>query len=62
MAPLGSRPSLRNCGRFEKGLLNHLRSKHQDLLDWLTKDDPKIKGEPADRIKAALDEYAEGFS
>ena len=51
-----------DVGRYEKGLLTHLRSKHQDLLDWLTNEDPKIKGEPADRIKAALDEYAEGFS
>ena len=31
-------------GRFESGLLNHLRSKHQDLLDYITKEDPKVEG------------------
>ncbi len=51
-----------DVSRFEKGMLTHLRSKHADLLDWLTTEDPKIKGEAADKIKAALDEYAEGFS
>ncbi len=51
-----------DVGRFEQGLLNHLRSKHQDLLDWITNEDPKVKGDDADRIKKALDEYAEGFS
>ncbi len=51
-----------DVGRFEKGLLAHLRSKHQDLLDWITNEDPKVKGEDADRIKAALDEYAADFA
>ncbi|MEM9552386.1 MAG: F0F1 ATP synthase subunit alpha, partial [Pseudomonadota bacterium] len=51
-----------NVGRFEAGLLAHLRSKHQDLLDWITTDDPKIKGEPADRIKAAIDPFAADFA
>ena len=51
-----------DVGRFETGLITHLRSKHQDLLDWITNDDPKIKDEAADKIKAALNEYAEGFA
>ena len=51
-----------DVGRFEQGLLTQLRSKHQDLLDWITKEDPKVKGEAADRIKAVLDEYAADFA
>jgi len=49
-------------GRFEKGLLQHLRSKHADLLDWITTEDPKIKGEAEDKIRAALDEFAADFA
>jgi F-type H+-transporting ATPase subunit alpha len=51
-----------DVGRFEAGLLNHLRTKHKDLLDWITTEDPKIKGEAEDKIRAALDEYAADFS
>ncbi|MEL6914008.1 MAG: F0F1 ATP synthase subunit alpha [Pseudomonadota bacterium] len=51
-----------DVGRFEQGLIKHLRGKGKDLLDHLTKDDPKIKGEAADKIKAVLDEYAANFS
>ena len=36
-------------GRFEAGLLSHLRGKHSDLLDHITQDDPKIKGEAAEK-------------
>ncbi len=39
-----------------------MRSKHKDVLDWITNEDPKIKGETADRIKAALDEFAATFA
>ncbi|MYK31554.1 MAG: F0F1 ATP synthase subunit alpha [Boseongicola sp. SB0670_bin_30] len=49
-------------GRFERGLINHLRSKHQDLLDWITAEDPKVTGDASDRIKAAIDEFASDFS
>jgi F-type H+-transporting ATPase subunit alpha len=51
-----------DVGRFEAGLLNHVRTKHADLLDWITNEDPKIKGENEDRIKAVLDEYAADFA
>ena len=53
---------LGDVGRFERGLTNHLRSKHQDLLDWITAEDPKVTGDAADRIKAAIDEFANDFS
>ena len=49
-------------GRYEKGLLQHLRSQQTELLDWITNEDPKIKGDAEDRIKKVLDAYTEGFS
>ena len=51
-----------DVGRVEKGLLAHLRGKHADLLAFITDEDPKIKGEAQDRIKAALDEFAADFA
>jgi len=51
-----------DVGRFEQGLLKHLRNNHRDVLDWITKEDPKIKGDAADRIKGALDEFAKDFA
>src|SRR5210317_262319 len=49
-------------GRFEAGLLNHMRSKHKDILDWITKEDPKIKDDAANKLKAAISEFASGFA
>jgi len=49
-------------GAFEKGLLNHLRHNRTDILDWLTNEDPKIKGDAADKLKAAIDEFAKDFA
>ena len=54
--------SVGDVGRFEQGLLTHLRAKHQDVLDWITNEDPKVKGDDADRLKAAIDEYAADFA
>ncbi|MCP4826055.1 MAG: F0F1 ATP synthase subunit alpha [Shimia sp.] len=53
---------LSNVARFEEGLLNFLRSQKADLLAWITDEDPKIKGDAADKVKAALDEFAADFS
>ncbi len=53
---------VRDVGRFERGLLNHLRGNHQDLLDDITNNDRKVAGELEDGIKAAIDGFAEGFS
>ena len=47
---------------FEDGLLNFARTSHADVLEWIKTDDPKIKGEAQDRIKAALDEFAADFA
>jgi F-type H+-transporting ATPase subunit alpha len=49
-------------GRFEEGLLNHLRSKHQDLLDDITNNDRKVAGELEEKIKSAIDEFAADFA
>jgi len=48
--------------RFEEGLLAHMKSKHADVMDWITNDDPKIKGDDADRLKAAIASFASDFS
>ena len=50
-----------DVGRFEAGLLSHLRGKHADLLDDITNNDRKVGGELEDKIKAALDDYAGSF-
>ena len=51
-----------DVGRFEAGMLAHLRSKHADLLADITNNDRKVKDELADKIKAALDEFAADFA
>jgi len=53
---------VRDVGRFEAGLLKHLRSNRKDILDWITNDDPKIKGDAEDKLKAAIDEFAKTFA
>ncbi|SEK27035.1 F0F1 ATP synthase subunit alpha [Pacificibacter marinus] len=51
-----------DVSRFEKGLLEFLRGKHADLLTWISDEDPKIKGDAADKVKAVLDEFAATFA
>ncbi len=53
---------VKDVGRFEAGLLKHLRTDCKELLDWITKTDPKIKGEAEDKIRAALDTFAKTFA
>jgi F-type H+/Na+-transporting ATPase subunit alpha len=53
---------VKDVGRFEAGLLTHLRTNEKDLLDDITNNDRKVKDELADKIKAALDAYANGFA
>ncbi|WP_299865510.1 F0F1 ATP synthase subunit alpha [uncultured Roseobacter sp.] len=53
---------VKEVGRFEAGMLAHLRSKHQALLDDITNNDRKVKDDLADAIKAALDEFAADFA
>ena len=51
-----------DVGRFEAGLLNNLRNKNSDLLDYITEEDPKIKGDAADKISSVLDEFSADFA
>ena len=53
---------LSDVGRFEKALLAHMHSKHSDIMDWITNEDPKIKGDAADKLKAAIEDVAKDFS
>ncbi len=53
---------VKDVGRFERDLLKHLRTNRKDILDWITKDDPKIKGEAEDKLRAAIDEFAKTFA
>ena len=53
---------VKDVGRFEAGLLKHLRTNASDVLDMITKEDPKIKGDAEAKIKAALDAFAADFA
>ena len=53
---------VKEVGRYEQGLVTHLRTKATDLLDFITNEDPKVKGEAEDKIKAVLDAYAADFA
>jgi F-type H+-transporting ATPase subunit alpha len=54
--------AVKDVGRFEAGLLKHLRTRHADMLAWITKEDPKVKGPAEDRIKSAIAEFAKDFA
>ncbi|MDA0722267.1 MAG: F0F1 ATP synthase subunit alpha [Rhodobacterales bacterium] len=54
--------AVKEVGRFEAGLLKYLRTTGKDVLDMITKEDPKIKGDAEAKIKAALDAYAADFA
>ncbi len=51
-----------DVGRFEKDLLHFLRTKRSDILDFITNEDQKIKGEAEEKVKAAIDEFAKDFA
>ena len=51
-----------DVSRFESGLLAHMRNAAKDVLDFIAKEDPKIKGEAADRVKAAVEAFAKDFA
>ena len=51
-----------DVGRFESGLLAHMRGAAKDVLDFIANEDPKIKGEAADRVKAAVEAFAKDFA
>lgn len=53
---------VKDVGRWEQGLLKHLRTNAKDLLADITNNDRKVKGELEDKIRAALDTYAKDFA
>jgi len=38
------------------------RTSHADVLEWIKTDDPKIKGEAEDRIKAVVESFSKDFA
>lgn len=53
---------VKKVGDFEAGLLAHLRGNHKALLEDMTVNDRKVKGELEEKIRAALDEFAKDFA
>jgi len=54
--------AVKDVGRFEAGLLKHLRTNGKAVLEMITKEDPKIKSEAEDTIQAAIDAFAKDFA
>ncbi|MBU2358618.1 MAG: F0F1 ATP synthase subunit alpha, partial [Alphaproteobacteria bacterium] len=52
----------KQVGRFEAGLLKHMRTQGRDVLDMITNEDPKIKGDAEAKLKAAIDAFAKDFA
>ena len=53
---------VKKVGDWEEAVLKHMHANHSDVLDWITNDDPKIKGDAATRLKAALDAFSADFA
>jgi F-type H+-transporting ATPase subunit alpha len=53
---------VRDVTRFEAGLLKHLRSKGQALLDDITTNDRKVAGDLEQAIRAEIDAFAKDFA
>ncbi len=51
-----------DVGRFERGLLDHLRANASDVLADITNNDRKVKGDLADAIDAAIEGFAKDFA
>ncbi len=49
-------------GRFEAGLLNHVRQNHADLLADITNNDRKVKGDLEDAVKSVVEGFAKDFN
>ncbi|MEM7487636.1 MAG: F0F1 ATP synthase subunit alpha [Pseudomonadota bacterium] len=54
--------SVSDVGRWEEGLLSHMRGAGKDVLNWITSEDPKIKGDAEEKLKTEIDAYAKTFS
>ncbi|MFM2354984.1 MAG: hypothetical protein RLZZ528_720 [Pseudomonadota bacterium] len=54
--------AVRDVGRYEAGLLKHLRTNCKALLDDITNNDRKVAGDLDKAIRAALDAFAKTFA
>ncbi len=54
--------AVKDVGRFEAGLLKHLRGPGKALLDDITKNDRKVAGDLEKAIRAELDAFAKTFA
>ncbi len=53
---------VKDVGRFETGLLKHLRTTGKALLEDITKNDRKVSGDLEKAIRAELDAFAKDFA
>jgi F-type H+-transporting ATPase subunit alpha len=53
---------VKEVGRFEAGLLKHLRTNGRALLEDITKNDRKVTGDLEKAIRAELDAFAKDFA
>ncbi|HIP23629.1 MAG TPA: F0F1 ATP synthase subunit alpha [Rhodobacteraceae bacterium] len=53
---------VKDVGRYETALLAHLRSNHADLLQDITDNDRKVKGELDDSVKSVLEAFTKDFA
>lgn len=56
------RVAVKDVGRFEKGLLAHLRGAASSVLTELRDNDNKVSGELEAKIKGAIEDFARSFS
>ncbi|MCX7643822.1 MAG: F0F1 ATP synthase subunit alpha [Rhodobacteraceae bacterium] len=54
--------AVNQVGRFEAGLLTHLRKNRRDLLDDITNNDRPVKDELEAKVRAAVEEFARDFA
>jgi F-type H+-transporting ATPase subunit alpha len=54
--------AVKDVGRFEAGLLKHLRTNGKALLEDITKNDRKVAGDLEKAIRAQLDAFAKDFA
>ena len=54
--------AVKDVGRFEAGLLKHLRTSGKALLEDITKNDRKVAGDLEKAIRAELDAFAKTFA
>ena len=53
---------MKDVGRFEAGLLKHLRGAGKALLDDITTNDRKVAGDLEKAIKAEIAAFAKDFA